>query len=89
MFTVTDASAGGVFLNIGAGARGVLAGARLRAGGDAATATIRETDGNGRILAVLGAAAGQSDESRWEIGFTGQVHVTVSGSNPIVLLFQR
>ena len=40
-----DASAGGAFLS-GAGTR-LLAGASLRAGADAATATIRETDGSG------------------------------------------
>lgn len=84
---VIDASAGGAFLSQ-TGVTQVLRGVRLRAGADAATATVRETDGSGRILAVLGAAAGLADEQDIPVTFLGNVHVTTTGTSPKVLLFQ-
>lgn len=83
-----DASAGGAFLT-GAGVR-QIGGASLRAGADAATATIRETDGAGRILAVLGAGIGLTDH--WNPGgpvaFSGNVHVTLTGTTPKCILLE-
>lgn len=83
-----DGSAGGTFLS-GDGKR-FLAGASLRAGADAATATIRETDGSGRILAVLGAGIGLSDHLLpvGPIEFTAVVHVTLTGTAPKCILYE-
>lgn len=90
-FNVINASAGGAFLTAHAQATNqpqVLAGARLVAGDAAdATAVIRETDGSGRILMVLAAGQGTADESCLPLLFRGNVHVTVTGADAVVLLF--
>lgn len=87
MMQVTDASAGGAFLT--ASGRAHFSGARLRAGADAATATIRETDGSGRILCVLGAGIGACSDSMAEVAYTGNVFVEKTGTSPVILLYQR
>jgi hypothetical protein len=91
MLQAINASAGGAFL--GGSAAGLvkgLAGARLVAGANAATAVIRETDGSGRILLSLSApAANAVDESfpPAPIAFAGNVHVTLTGTTPHLSLF--
>lgn len=59
-----------------------LGGARLAAGGAAATAVLRETDGSGRILARLSAAANGVDEfmPTKSVAFKGKVHATIVGA---------
>lgn len=92
MHSVVNASAGGTFLDNTAGGSGltaVLSGVRLRAGADAATATVKETDTNGRILAVLGAGIGLTDEQLIPVSYIGKVFVVTTGTTPVVLLFQR
>lgn len=83
-----DGSAGGAFL-AGDGKR-LLAGATLLAGADAATAIIRETDGSGRILGVLGAGIGLTDH--WvppgPVEFTATIHVTLTGTAPKCILYE-
>jgi hypothetical protein len=89
MFTqAVDASAGGAFLGASGQGQRKLAGARLAAGADAATMTIREGSGAGRILAKLGAAAGLCDEFRIPVMFSGNVHVTLTGTAPVALLYE-
>jgi len=87
MTNVINASAGGAFLT--ATNRATMMGARLRAGADAATATIRETDGSGRILCVLGAGIGLCDESVIPVQYSGNVHVTLTGTTPVCLLYSK
>lgn len=90
MFSVINASAGGAFLTGITGQKMPLSGARLVAGaGAAATAIIRETDGSGRILCSLAAGQGTSDESNVEVVFTTNVHVTLTGADAVILLYQR
>lgn len=86
-----DGSAGGAFLAVQTGAQGFLGGARLCAGADAATATIRELNGSGRILAKLGAGIGQGDEfmPTDAVPYTTNVHVTTTGTSPVVILYQK
>lgn len=86
-----DASAGGAFLSGAAGQVYQLAGARLVASGDAATAIVRETNGSGRVLLKLSApAANNADESfpPGGIDFAGNVHVTLTGTSPQLTLFE-
>jgi hypothetical protein len=85
-----DVSAGGAFLACGTANSGRLAGASLRAAAAAATLTIRETDGSGRILAVLAAAANASDH--WtpggDVHFQGNVHATVTGAAAVAIAYE-
>jgi len=83
-----DVTAGGLFGVCGG--QGLLAGARLAAGAGApATLVLREGGAAGRILASLGAAAGEADELRpWApLDYTGSVHVTVGGAGAQANLF--
>ena len=57
-----------------------LVGVRLVAGGAAATAVVRETDGSGAILFELSAVANTTDESRIPVLFKQKIHVTLSGA---------
>lgn len=88
MLQVINASAGGTFLAVDS-RTAVLAGARLVAAEEAATAVIRETDGSGRVLCVLAAAVGEADESAVPVVYQGQVHVTLAGTDATLLLYQR
>jgi hypothetical protein len=84
-----DASAGGAFLT--ASGAGLLVGASLRAGVDAATATIRETDGSGRILAVLSAPAANDPDHftpAYPVVYVGNIHVTLTGTAPKCIVYQ-
>lgn len=85
-----DASAGGAFLAGAAGQSYRLAGARLVAGADVATAVIRETNGAGRVLLRLSAPATTADECMPAEGidFVGNVHVTLTGTAPQLSLFE-
>jgi hypothetical protein len=87
MLQAINASTTGTYL-VGQGTLGI-AGARLVAAAAAATATIRETDGSGRILAVLSAPVEGADE--WgpaaPVAYHGQVHVTVAGAGAQVFLY--
>lgn len=85
-----DATAGGAFLAGAAGQSYRLAGARLVAGSDVATAIIRETNGAGRTLLKLSAPANSADECMPAEGidFAGNVHVTVTGTAPQLSLFE-
>lgn len=85
-----NASAGGAFLGGIAGQSYRLTGARLVGGSNAATATIREVDGSGRILVVLAAAAGAADdfEPAEGVDYVGNVHVTLTGTAPTLHLFE-
>lgn len=83
-----DASAGGAFLTLPAGQSGQLTGAKLTAAAAAASATIRETDGAGRILCKLGAVVGASDNLDHPINYVGNVHVTMVGAAAQLNLFQ-
>jgi len=67
-----------------------LAGARLTAAAATATAVIRETDGSGRVLATLSAAATTADEFRpaRPVAFVGNVHVTIAGAGAQLNLFE-
>lgn len=86
---VVNASAAGEFLAEGpAAGRKTLAGARLVAGADAATAVIRETDVSGRILCALAAAAGTTDECSTPVQYTGKVFVVKTGTTPTILLYE-
>ncbi len=85
-FTVVNASAGGAFLV--ATGRPVLQAGRLVAAAADAVATIRETDGSGRTLMKLSAAAGTADESLLSAQYAGQVHVTITGAGAVLLLYQ-
>jgi hypothetical protein len=73
------------------GAHGRLGGARLLAGATAATAILREGTGSGRILAALGAGAGLPDEFMPSDGipYAGAVFVTLTGTSPILTLYQK
>jgi hypothetical protein len=88
MLRAIDASAGGDF-SVGPGTRG-LGGASLRAAAAAATATIRETDGSGRILAVLNAAIQGTDH--WTplqpVDFVGKINVVVTGASAVLILYE-
>lgn len=82
-----DASAGGA---VGAVATGKLCGVRLVAGADAATATIREVDGSGAILAKLSCpAANDADEFAPPVPVLYQtaLHVTLTGTSPVCLVY--
>lgn len=85
-----DASAGGAFLGGVATQSYRLAGARLVAGADVATAIIRETNGAGRTLLKLSAAANTADEClpAEGIDYVGNVHVTLTGTSPQLSLFE-
>ena len=89
MYQAVDASAGGAFL----AGKGILnlAGASLRGAGVAAVATIREGNVGGRILAVLGAAAGGTDhfQPQRPIQYSGNVWVVVAGAGAEVILYQN
>lgn len=89
MYQAVDASAGGAFL-VG---RGILplAGASLRAAGVAATATIREGNVGGRILAVLAAAAGATDhwQPQQPVQYQAAVFVVIVGAGAEVILYQN
>lgn len=62
---------------------GVLLGARLVAGVDAATAVIREKDAAGNIVAKLSApSANAVDEFLIPTGFAEGLHVTLTGTTP-------
>lgn len=88
MMQAVDASAGGTFL--ATRANGVLGGARLAAGAAAdATAVLRETDGAGKILAVLAAPQKSADESTIPVQYRQAVHVTVTGADAVVILYQE
>lgn len=78
------------YLVVPTSAIGYLAGARLKAGADAATAVLRETNGSGRILAVLGAGIGLCDEFMppKPVTYRTAVFVTLTGTSPILNLFQ-
>lgn len=84
-----DVSAGGAFGVAGEGTK-YLAGARVKAGADAATVVIRETNGSGRILAVLGAGIGLCDEWRptKPVAYTAIYFVTTTGTAPIVIAYE-
>jgi len=65
---------------------GTLLGARLTAGGGAATAQLQ--DANGTVLADLAAPANSSDRVRTPITFEGKVTLAaVSGSPTSVMVF--
>lgn len=83
-----NASAGGTFLSTGT-APGYLAGASLRAAAANATATIRETDGAGRILSVLAAPANGADHfvPLGPVFYTGAIHVTVTGAGAEIIVY--
>ncbi len=83
-----DASAAGEFL-AGTGKR-MLAGVSIKAGADAATAVVRETDVNGRILAVVGAGIGLSEQftPASPVEFTDKVFVVKTGTTPIIILYE-
>lgn len=87
-YQIIDASAAGAFLSGGGNLRKTLAGARLVAGVDDATAVIRETDGSGRVLATLSALEATADETGLPVEFTGNVHVTLTGTAPACYLYQ-
>jgi hypothetical protein len=59
-----------------------LNGALLVAGADAATMIVRETDGSGRILYDLKAAAAGGDQALYAVTFVGKIHVTFTGTSP-------
>lgn len=67
-----------------------LAGARLAAAAATALAVIRETDGSGRVLAVLTCVANTADEfmPQRPVAFVGNVHVTISGAGAQLNLFE-
>lgn len=85
-----NVSAGGAFLaQTGSeGVRKSLAGARLTAGAAAAaTLTIQETDGSGRILYSLAAPQGAADEATIPVQFTGNIFVTIAGAGAVGHVF--
>lgn len=91
MFQSIDASTTGAYLAGGAsGQVKGLAGARLTAAAANATAIIRETNGSGRVLAALAAAANTADElaPASPIAFAGNVHVTIAGAGAQLNLFE-
>lgn len=65
---------------------GVLFSVQLLAGADAATAILRTNGSGGTIIAVLGAAAGQSASHRFMggVGYSN-LYLTVSGTSPHVV----
>lgn len=89
-FQAIDASAGGAFAGGSGQGNRKLGGARLAAGVDAATVIIREGTGAGRILAKLQAAAGGVDEFSpgQPVVFTGNIHVTNTGTAPVVIVYE-
>lgn len=92
MVQATEVSATGDAMDTGAANLVVgLVGARLVSGsGAASTAIIRETDGAGRVLVRLQAAAAGVDDFTPEhpVAYKGKVHVTLTGAGATVLLYQ-
>jgi hypothetical protein len=91
MFQSVAANATAAYLSGGsAGLVKGLAGARLTAAAVTATAIIRETDGSGRVLATMSAAANTADEFMplRPIAFIGNVHVTIAGAGAQLNLFE-
>lgn len=91
MVQSVDASTTGTYLaGSASGLVKGLAGARLAAAAANATAVIRETNGSGRILAALAAAANTADEFAppAPVAFAGQVHVTITGAGAQLNLFE-
>lgn len=56
----------------------------LAAGSDAATAVIRDGGALGPIRAKLAAVAGGNDDYRGCFRFTSDVHVTLTGTSPLL-----
>jgi hypothetical protein len=89
MWQAIDVTAGGAFMAV-AGV-GKLAGASLRAAaGVDATMTIRETDGAGRILAVLSAPAKGADHfaPQEPVVYSGNVFVAIVGAGAEAIAYQ-
>lgn len=82
-------NATGEFLNVQG--NGGLVGGVLQAAAAAATAIIRETDGSGRVLAYLAAAANGVDRFNFDqpISYQGKVHVTLTGAGAAFVLYQE
>lgn len=70
-----------------AGAGGICQGIRLVSGSDAATATIRQNGSGGQTLFLMKAASELVDESRIPFVFEGELHVTLTGTDPTVTGF--
>lgn len=87
MLQPINVTAGGAFTRGGNETRH-LSKASLLAGAGAATAIIRQTDGSGNILAVLGAGAGLADHWTGPVPFTGTFHVTVTGAPTAVVVYE-
>ena len=90
MYQVIDVSAAGAgtaYLDASTAVRG-LGGATLVSAGAAATMKIQETNGSGRVLAMLSAAIGTSDHyTPFEpIVFQGQLFITVTGASATALI---
>lgn len=74
----------------GAGQSMALGGASLRPAAAIATLTLRETDGSGRILAILAAPAnGPCDhfQPQKPVQFAGVVHATLSGAGADAVVY--
>lgn len=81
-------TATGTAFDAGAATECTMIGARLVAGSAAATATIRETDGSGTILAELSApAAAATDEFVIPVTFRQKVHVTLAGTGAACVVY--
>lgn len=87
MLQAIDASAGGSFMTK---STGFLGGVSLLAAGAAATAVVQETNGSGRLLAVLGAGIGLSEQFTpvSAIPYNGNVFVTITGAAAKCVLYE-
>jgi hypothetical protein len=85
-----NVSAGGEFLAVTGSENQSkkLAGARLCAGSTAATMTVRETDGSGRILYALAALTGTADGVELPCDFIGKINVTIAGTGAVGHVFE-
>ncbi len=87
MLNPINMTAGGSFA-LGATETRILAKASLLAAAGAATAIVRETDAAGRILAVLGAAAGLSSQWEGPVPYRGTLFVTLTGTPTTFLVYE-
>lgn len=74
-----------------ASGQGGLCGASLFAVGAAATLILRETDGSGRVLAQLSAAANSANHWGMDqpVSYQGKVHATLTGAGASFVLYQE
>ena len=88
MLQPVNVTAGGAFTRSTGTETRHLSKVSLLAAAGAATAIIRQTDGSGNILAVLGAAAGLADHWEGPVPYVGTFHVTLTGTPTACIVYE-